>query len=270
MKFKKPSLILFCLIAIPFLSESRLEEPAVPPVEVTYCMPNQDVYPFFYRENGELTGINPLMMKQLFNHEMLPDTTIKFIQRPWKRCMVALEEGEANILIGGRGEVFDFLVYPDELGFTLEDSVISRADVCFYSVAGEQEERVRRGLAAESYFTVGIEAGFSQQHDSDIKVRWLELFNGPEEKYLMLKKGRVDAIIQVCAMDKVFNIRSIAERRGFNDFVKITPAYLSNPAYVIFGKHFTQKHEELAKRIIVASQKIDKSAIFERYKPSKQ
>jgi hypothetical protein len=47
-----------------------------------------------------------------------------------------------------------------------------------------------------SPFIVGIEAGFSKQHSSKINPQWVVLFN-PTEKYRMLEKGRVDAIVQV-------------------------------------------------------------------------
>jgi ABC-type nitrate/sulfonate/bicarbonate transport system substrate-binding protein len=92
----------------------------------------------------------------------------------------------------------------------------------------------------------------------------VELFN-PIQKYQMLEKGRLDAIVQVCGMDGQ-PIKTVAQRLGFKDFEMLYPPYLSNPAYVVFSQKFVQQHEELAKQIVTQSVKIDKTSIYSRYK----
>lgn len=125
-------------------------------------------------------------------------------------------------------------------------------------------ERTRKGLKDGAAFIVGIEAGFSKQHNSEIKPQWVELFN-PMEKYRMLAKERVDAVVQVCAMDGAYPIETMAESVGFTDFEALYPPYLSNPAYVIFSERFAKKHTELAKRIVIASLTINKAKVYEKY-----
>ena len=239
-----------------------------PPITVRFCAPQNDVYPFFITEKNLLTGINPDMMRQVFNAKRLPGITLEYVRRPWKRCNTDLETGEVDMMIGGFDASRTNVTYPSKLGFELDKSVISRAEVCFFSTNGEQMERARRGLEGKASFVVGIEAGFSKKHDANIRPRWVELFN-PVEKYRMLEMGRVDAIVQVCAMDGVYPIETKAEFTGFTEFENLQPPYLSNPAYVVFSDQFAESNTALAKRIITLSLTINKDLVYERYKPAK-
>lgn len=233
---------------------------------VTFCAPESNIYPFFMMENGVLTGINPDMMRQVFNERTLPGVTLKYVTRPWKRCKVELENGTVDMMISGFDAEYRNIVYPSALGLNLNDSVISTASLCFASVAGNQMDKVRSGISQGTPFKVGVAAGFSKEHNSQINPVWKVMFN-PEEKYRMLEKGRVDAIIHVCAMDGDYPIETKAELLGFTEFETIFPPYLSNPAYVVFSENFSNKHKVLAKQIISVSLTIDKDAVYKRYKP---
>ena len=46
----------------------------------------------------------------------------------------------------------------------------------------------------------------------------------------------------------------------------VTP-YLSNPAYIVFSKDFAAHYNTLAKTIISLSTRLDKTAIYNQYKP---
>lgn len=233
---------------------------------VRFCVPQNNVYPFVFTEKGILTGINPDIMRQVFNENTLKDATLRFVKRPWKRCNADLENGTTDMMVGGFDAKRENVVYPSKLGFDLNDSAISTAEVCFASVTGIQLERARRGMEGRAPFIVGIQAGFSKQHSRKIKPQWVELFN-PIEKYRMLEKGRVDAITQVCAMDGDYRIESKAEAVGFSNVETLYPPYLSNPAYVVFSENFAGRHNELAKRIISVSRDIDKTQVYSRYQP---
>ncbi len=231
---------------------------------VKFCAPQNNVYPFFLSDNDGLTGINPDMMKQVFTESILPEAILIYVQKPWKRCNADLESGVVDMMIGGFDPKREGVAYPPTLGFKLTDAILSTADVCFFSIRGEQMERTRAGIQDKSSFIVGIEAGFSKQHNTTVKPRWVELFN-PTEKYRLLEKGRIDAIVQVCAMDSAYPITPRVEAVGLKELEALYPAYLSNPAYVVFSEKFAKEHNELAKRIITLSQHIDKARVYSRY-----
>lgn len=233
---------------------------------VRFCAPNNNVYPFFISDNDNLAGINPDMLRQIFASSELSEVKLQFLRRPWKRCNADLENGEVDMMIGGYDANRRGVAYPPTLGFALEDSAISTAEVCFSSKEGKQMENARRGMQGATPFVVGIEAGFSKNHSSAIQPQWVVLFN-PIEKFRMLEKGRVDAIVQVCSMDRNYPIITEAEAIGFSEFKTLFPPYLSNPAYVVFSQKFANKHTELAKRIISASREIDKDKIFRQFRP---
>lgn len=233
-------------------------------VVVRFCVPNSDIYPFYFTVNNRLTGFNAEVLNQLFTPENFPNVKLELVRLPWKRCVAALANSEVDMMIGGYNEEYENLVFPFELGFEFEESVISTVDVCFFSLEGEQMQRTRDGMRGEGLFIVGIEAGFSKRIAMNITPRWLELYN-PLEKYSMLQKGRVDAIIQICAMDGV-PIKTVAETMGFNDFQMFYPPYLTNHGYAVFSESFARQHEKLAKRIISLSTKVDKKRIYESLK----
>lgn len=236
------------------------------PTVVRFCAPHNDVYPFYVTKNDKLTGINPDILLQIFNPASLPDAKLVIVMRPWKRCNADLQKGLVDMIIGGFSPNREGVAYPSELGLKLEESVISTAEVCFTTVEGEQMERTQQGMQGQGSFIVGIEAGFSKQHSRNIRPRWVELFN-PDEKYQLLEKGRVDAIVQVCAMDGDNPIKTVAQTMGFDNFTPLFPPYLSNPAYAVFSQQFAEAHPDLAKRIVRQSTLIDKSEIYQRYRP---
>jgi hypothetical protein len=237
-------------------------------ITVQFCVPQNDFYPFFITRNNRLTGINPELVRKIFNNDSLQGVTVEFDRRPWKRCNADLEKGKVDMMIGGFDENRINVVYPSDLGFVLTNSAISTADVCFSSIAGRQMDAVKRGLLEKAPFTVGIEPGFTKKHHDNIAPEWLVLFN-PREKYRMLELGRVDAIVQVCQMDGKFAIETQSEAIGFSQFETVHPPYLSNPAYIVFSKDFAAHHNTLAQTIISLSTRLDKIAIYNRYKPTK-
>lgn len=263
----KQFLTIIVAFAFPALHLLAADETPVH-ADITFCAPQNDIYPFYLSENGVLSGINPELIRQVFNQDKLPEVTFSITLRPWKRCNMDLENGAVDMMIGGYDANRENVVYPSKLGFNLSDSAISTADVCFYSIAGNQMKRTQSGLKGDASFVVGIEAGFTKQHRDEIRVKWLELFN-PIEKYRMLEKGRVDAIVQVCSMDSKYQLESRAETAGYKNFVKLDPPYLSNPAYPVFSENFANEHRDLAKRIVTLFQEVDREKVYSRYQPRK-
>lgn len=209
------------------------------------------------------------MMKAAFSQKTLQKANLKFVQRPWKRCNMELQSGGIDIIIGGYEEERDRVgIYPNELGFELKDMIVSTAGVCFITAEGQQMQKTLEGLAGLSAFNVGVEAGFSQDHDPDIQPKWLVIYNHLE-KYRLLEMGRVDAIVQVCSMDE-YPIATKAEAFGYQDFITLTPPYLSNPAYAVFSGKFASEHPQLAKDILQSLQAVDKTKIYEKYRSTSE
>lgn len=236
---------------------------------IKFCVPHNNVFPFFITENNRLTGISIDLMLRIFANKALLNTRLEFVKRPWKRCNADLENGLVDMMIGGYDENRQNVVYPIKLGFNMEDSMVSTANVCFSSVPGKQMRKTQNGIEHGAPFIVGIEAGFSKRHSSDINPRWVVLYN-PIEKYSMLEKGRIDAIVQVCAMDTKYPIETSSQSEGFDTLEPVFPAYLSNPAYIIFSHAFANTHQVLATQIIDLSKSIDKAKIYKRYQPKLQ
>ncbi len=261
-KFNINAHYLMVLLSLLFICSPSMAESKTP---VRFCVPNADVYPFFLYADNKVSGINPDLMQAAFEKTPLQHANLEFVHRPWKRCNMELRAGSVDMIIGSYEKERDQVgVYPNELGFDLQEMVFSTADVCFVSVKGLQMQKTLRGMAGEIPFSVGVEAGFSQDHKPEIHPEWLVIFNHLE-KYRLLQKGRVDAIVQVCSMDK-FPIATKAETSGYQDFVTLQPPYLSNPAYIIYSDLFAAKHPGLAKLILQEVQKVDKQQVYQGYR----
>jgi hypothetical protein len=233
-------------------------------ITVTFCASEDDVYPFFVTENSELSGINIRMLKQIFDDKRIPNTSLQVVRRPWKRCNIDLQNGSVDLMIAGYLAERKDVVYPSGLGLPLRENAISTADICFLSLEGLQLEKTNKGMTEGTEFVVGIPAGFSKQVQNNIRPKWVELFN-PAEKYKMLEMGRVDAIVEVCALGKGYPIKTVAETEGYDSFITVYPPYLSNPAYIVFSEKFAMSHRGLAKQIIVESQNVNKQTAFAPY-----
>lgn len=248
------------------LSALAAQETSQGKQSVSICAPDADVYPFFiYQKSEPASGTNPDIINAAFDTPDLHNVELQIVKRPWKRCNLELQSGAIDMVVGGYDVNRDKVgVYPNELGFELADMVFSTADVCFISVKGSQMKRTQRGIAGESQFNVAVIAGFSQEHKPDINPKWFVIYNHID-KYRLLQKGRVDAMVQVCSMDG-YPIDTKAETTGFTDFETLYPPYLSNPAYIVFSPAFVEQHTELAKQILHAVNKVDKKAIYSRYR----
>jgi hypothetical protein len=54
---------------------------------------------------------------------------------------------------------------------------------------------------------------------------------------------------------------------GLKELEALHPAYLSNPAYIVFSDKFADTYNELAKRIVRLSLTVDKAQVYRRYRP---
>lgn len=231
---------------------------------VNFCIPNSTVYPFFINDQ-QLNGINHDVVTAAFEQPSLANFELRFVKRPWKRCNMELKSGGIDMIVGGYEKSRDDVgIYPNELGFDNADMVFSTADVCFVTMPGVQKQKTLSGMQGSGSFNVGVVAGFSQDHKPDISPNWVVIYNHLE-KYRLLEKGRVDAIAQVCSMDKQ-PIATKAETSGFQNFETLHPPYLSNPAYIIYSESFVQRHADDAKLILQEVKKVNKSAIYSKYR----
>lgn len=257
---------LWCYLSGMFLlAPAPVTHAQQPKISVNFCVPNADVYPFFRYEGEQLNGTNPDFVRATFQQPALQHIEVNFVQRPWKRCGVELKSGAIDMIIGSyRPERDNIGLYPNELGFDLDKTIVSTADICFISTKGPQLEKTLDGIAGKSAFSVGVEAGFSQDHKPDIQPKWMVIYNHLE-KYRLLQKGRVDAIVQVCSMDG-FPIATKAEAYGYQDFETLYPPYQSNPGYIVFSQQFANDNAALAHTILTAMQQVDREEIYSRYR----
>ncbi|WP_100643017.1 substrate-binding periplasmic protein [Alteromonas facilis] len=258
-------IIFVILIQTPF---SSVVARANDTLSVNFCVPNADVYPFFIYQDATLTGTNPDIMKRVFQQETLSNVNLEFVPRPWKRCDIELKAGTVDMIVGSYRESRDSVgIYPKEIGAPYDKAVFSTVEVCLTTLNNTAHiEKVRAGLNGEDKLTVGVEAGFSQQHKENVVFEWLVLYNYLE-KFRLLEKGRVDAIAQVCSIDNT-PIKTKAEDAGLQNIITLYPPYLSSEGYVIFSEQFMAQHADIAKTILDELGRIDKQAIFQNYRPS--
>ena len=196
MKLVYKLLLCFAVVAVSLSPVTLAVQDAQQNASIRFCVPQDDIYPFYITESNTLTGINPDILKQIFNRDTLPTVTLEIVRMPWKRCNVDLAEGTVDMMIGGVGADPNFVVYPSQLGFSMVDSVVSTADVCFFTMSGDQKQRTLLGMQGKAPFVVGVEGhgrrrkvegGRFEYRISNAECRILK-----EENFLNLKGGALN------------------------------------------------------------------------------
>ncbi|MDM7861608.1 transporter substrate-binding domain-containing protein [Alteromonas sp. ASW11-36] len=262
--------IFIALLSAVLLLLTSVEVTAKEQTVVRFCTPNADVYPFFiFTDQGEVTGINPQILSQVFGHGQLENVAIQYIMRPWKRCDVELRAGTVDMIIGSYNEQRDqFGLYPKEIDPALENSYFSNVEICLTTLNRPNYiAKAQAGLRGETKLTVGVEAGFSQSHGESMVIDWLVIYNYLE-KFTLLERGRVDAISEVCSIDQT-QIKTKADYAGMQDISTIYEPYVANQAYVVFSEAFATQHADIAKTILTQLDNFDKQSIYQFYQQGK-
>lgn len=180
-------------------------------------------FPYTYTENGEAKGYEIDILKAVFKR-MHVDA--KYVERPWKRCLMALEYGEADVLSS-------MLKNPDRAKYTIfSDTRISCSRVVLFTKKGASID-FDGSFESIKGKTIGYTLGFDYGAEF-AQASFLKKDSGVTVENIVKKviEGRNDIGIENEAV-----IKASAKKLGVLDQIKIiTPAVFTKDLFIGFSK----------------------------------
>ena len=223
------------------------------------CVPDQSVPPFYFVQDNRVSGLTLNHLNALFEQPNLSDIGIEYIPEPWQRCLKDIESGGVDMLVAGYSQERAMkAVYPDSMGFDLDESVFSYAQICLVKKASDQWSWDGEKLVDKDQVILGLEPGFliPEERMTETVERVVSVWD-VSQKYELVKLDRVDAVLTVCGVMDEVNIpdRAIIP----SDLDVVFPPYIDSPVYLVFSAAFYRQFPDTAKTIVDASHLLNMS-----------
>lgn len=209
---------------------------------VRVCMMDSDLFPLWRgptEEDRELPGINIDLINSIARATSLD---LVWIRAPFQRCLVLLQQGEADILnaasyrqsrevfgrypkSNGLLDVSKRLKYDTYNLFVYENSNITWDGKSFNNL-GLQPVAIEIGASIESTL-----------HDLGVVTRPVA---GAQSAFMMLQRKRVAAVAT--------NINN-GLKFASDEVKSLTPALVEKPYFLVISHHFYRQNPELSERI---------------------
>ena len=183
-------------------------------------------FPYTYTENGEAKGYEIEILKAVFPR-MHVDA--EYVELPWKRCLMRLENGEADALSS-------MLRTPEREAYALlPDTQISCSRVVLFT---RKDARIDFDGSYESLKDkkLGFVLGFDYGEEFD-QARFLQKDLGISIQYIIKKvvEGHNDV-----GIENELVIKASAKKLGVSDQIKIlSPAVFTKSLFIGFSKKTT-------------------------------
>jgi hypothetical protein len=229
------------MVILTFRCASALE------YSLSVCVPDQSVPPFYLVQEDNFSGFTIERLNTLFQQKKLEQISLRYVLQPWQRCLKAIENGEVDMLVAGYSQERAIkAVYPDSLGFDLDESIFSFTQICLVKKRSAKWTWNGEQLEGRDSLILGLESGFLIPGADNIE-RTVSIWD-TSKKYELVERKRVDAVLTVCG---VMNEKNIPEKEKIsNDLEVIFPPYIDSPVYLVFSDEFYRRHPKKAALII--------------------
>lgn len=233
-------------------------------VVLRFAYENEEVFPYYMGTQDvppDRPGVTLDMLRLL--EARLPRLKVQLVRMPWKRCLVQLQEGNVDAVVGSfKPERMQNGVFPMKAG---KPDVKLAIDVRAYYLFKRSDtaftwdgERLS-GLDG----AVGAPRGYSIIDDlARLGVRVEETRSSGTD----FRKLQINRLSAVATLEKVGDYYVRQAPAGF--FVKVQPPLASKEYYLIFSHQFFTKHEDLSAtiwRLLVQIRDRDMDAMFPKY-----
>ena len=215
--------------------------------QIDICVPDQSVPPFYLVEKSRVSGLTIDRLTTLFQQHTLDHIRVRYILQPWQRCLKAIENGSVDMLVAGYSqERANKAVYPDSIGFGLNESIFSIAQICLVKKREARWDWTGKRIQGKERLVLGLESGFLIPEFDHIE-RTVAIWDR-SKKYDLVTLGRVDAVLTVCG---VADNKSIPDESKIPDELDVVfPPYIDSPVYLVFSSEYYRRHTQVASLVL--------------------
>jgi len=221
------------------------------PIEFNFCYENKEFFPHFLGDSTLVPQDRPGALIEALQqlNKMVPEVAFSFTRKPWARCLSLLENGGVSAVIGSFSEErSQFAVYPLKDGQLDVSKAIDNLSTCFVVLRSSQ-------LTMKEVTTVAVPYGYIVS--GQLKNAGFEVYETDSLTlaHQLLVSKRVSASVIDCN-------NSIE-----NKVLMILPEPIrEHQGYLMLSKKFYQQSPELAKNLWNKLSKLDRKAIYNKYR----
>lgn len=208
-------------------------------VEVTFCYEDKELSPAYMGNGQGIPRNKPGAAIEILRHVDvgLPEITIKYVRKPWQRCLHELKKNKVHAVIASyRPERTEFMQYPIKPDSTINPAMaISRFGRClvgkqvFYQHMEQQDKA----------FSLAIPTGYSAASSLDAKRFAIVRTNSQTQSYELVMKDVVDGTIGLC----LINGEKVRAYPYSKELVSVYPPFDMSYGFLTFSKEFFAEHQ---------------------------
>lgn len=215
-------------------------------VSLTFCYEDKQLLPYYTGEGDSgaaLPGVTIEHLKAAVAQSATP-ITLRFVRRPWLRCLQQLELNEVDALVATyRKSRQKFAVYPTtEYGELDADRAMSSHASCL--VHRFDMDIAQKIARADGKLVVSRPLGHSNP-EYPLHIKVLPVHSQHQALQLVVS-GRVDATTTLCQVNGVNGADpSVSEHQ----LILVYPPLYQTTGYLVFSKNFYQQHQAVAQQL---------------------
>ena len=251
--------MLLCILTIFNLAFANTQ------TNLLFCYEDKSLPPYFLGEGADVPKDKPGATIELMRQLDLKfsELNIKYIRKPWKRCLDDLSKSTVDAVIGSyHAEREKFGVYPKVVDKVDPSKAISKHAVCFIKNKNSSFFWDGRNIQGNNKMVIAVTAGYMIIKVLEKLPVIIHETRSADQALILLKKKRVDAAVSLCQIDKYAMKRHNELESQFT--LMYPPLHVKN-GYLIVSHEYYQTNEPLVQKIWNYLINLDKNAIYSEY-----
>ncbi len=254
----KQQLLMLVILVLVGLIATQVRSAAAPHI-LTFCYEDKELYPHYLQAGASVPVQKPGaaidIMKQL--DSLIPAMEVKYIRKPWKRCLNELKQSRVDALIGRYTEErAEFSHYPRLADDRLDVSkAISKTTSCF--IHDKALPFDWDGTTVNVKKPIGLIAPMGYSVVEDLRQLGFDVYEVStiDTAHNLLFNGKFQVSLSNCYL-----------RNKPENIVENPIPFTEQFGYLVFSKQYYWANKERAQFIWKKLQTIDKESIYQRYK----
>jgi len=230
-----------------------------------FCYEDKSLPPYFLGAGSVVPKEHPgatIELMQLLDLQFT-DLNIKYIRKPWKRCLDDLSKSTVDAVIGSYHiEREKIGVYPKNKGKVDPTKAISKHAVCFVKHKSSSFYWDGINIQSNKKMVIAVTAGYMIVKVLEKLPVIIHETLSADQALILLKKKRVDAAVSLCRINK--NVMKQPTELE-SQFSLVYPPLHVNSGYLIISHGYYKNNPALVKSIWRYLKSLDTNIIYNKY-----